>query len=120
MSSVWVSEADCIGMFGQEDGRKFIDNFCGTTFLIPQKIIAENSVCKVMGMEHMATLCREYGGMPYNRCRNGEGNQQKRADYFFIRERIDEYGNRQGGEGKRSLCAAYRIPHPVIPTPMTL
>ena len=59
-------------------------------------------------------------GMPYNRCRNGEGNQQKRADYFFIRERIDEYGNRQGGEGKRSLCAAYRIPHPVIPTPMTL
>lgn len=49
-------------MFGQEDGRKFMDNFGGTTFPIPRKVIAENSVCKVMGMEHMAALCREYGG----------------------------------------------------------
>lgn len=77
MSSVWVSEADCIGMFGQEDGRKFIDNFGGTTFFIPQKVIAENSICKVMGMEHMATLCREYRGCRITVAGTGKATNKK-------------------------------------------
>lgn len=63
MSDVWVSEAACIELLGDEKTQSFINQFGGTSMYIPRKPSKDHSIAQTVGFISMAALCREYGGL---------------------------------------------------------
>jgi hypothetical protein len=62
MPSVWLSEAKCIELFGEEKARDFLRHFGGSELHVPVRPTKNHPIAQVVRIIGMAVLCREYGG----------------------------------------------------------